>query len=131
LEVNHGAPFRACPERLAARRGLALGTPAAAGGNAGGGLANARTVFVTSQVYDTNLDGLQGADLKCQTLATAAGLKGRYKAWLSDSTASPSTRFVKSKGPYKLMETIFVYVGVLSFHPSRPLSRTHQAAANA
>jgi hypothetical protein len=86
---------------------LILGTlepAAAAGGNAGSGLGNAKTVFLTSQVYDGDLGGLQGADQKCQALATAAGLKGTYRAWLSDSTASPSTRFSKSKGPYKLVD---------------------------
>ena len=29
---------------------------------------------------------------------------GTYKAWLSDSTASPSTRFVQSTGPYRLVD---------------------------
>ena len=37
--------------------------------------------------------GLAGADGICQTRATAAGLPGTYKAWLSACIASPSTRF--------------------------------------
>ena len=36
-------------------------------------------------------------------MATAAGLPGTYKAWLSDSTSSPSSRFVPSTGPYRLV----------------------------
>jgi hypothetical protein len=60
-------------------------------------------VFVSSEYYPGNLGGLAGADAICQTLAQAAGLPGTYKAWLSDSTASPSTRFVRSTGPYRLV----------------------------
>lgn len=52
-----------------------------------------KTVFVSSQTYTGNLGGLTGADAKCNTLASAAGLKGNYMAWLSDSMNSPSTRF--------------------------------------
>ncbi len=43
-----------------------------------------------------NLGGLGGADALCQTLAGNASpspLPGTYKAWLSDDSASPSTRF--------------------------------------
>ena len=58
------------------------------------------TVFVSSAVYTGNLGGLAGADAKCQALADAAGLTGTYKAWLSDSTGSPSTRFTQSANPY-------------------------------
>jgi hypothetical protein len=50
-------------------------------------------VFVTSATYDGALGGLAGADAKCQLLANQAGLVGIYKAWLSDSTQSPSSRF--------------------------------------
>jgi hypothetical protein len=60
-------------------------------------------VFLSSILHDGNLGGLSGADAKCQELAAAAGLPGTYKAWLSDSTGSPSTRFVRSTGPYRLV----------------------------
>ena len=62
-------------------------------------------VFATSQKFTGNLGGLAGADKKCQALATApgVGLPGTYKAWLSDSSNSPFTRFVKSPGPYQLV----------------------------
>jgi hypothetical protein len=59
---------------------------------------------VTSTQYGGVLGGLAGADDICQDLATQAGLPGTYKAWLSDSTASPSTRFVRSRGPYRLLD---------------------------
>jgi hypothetical protein len=60
-------------------------------------------VFVSSTVYGGNLGGLVGADAICQQLAEDANLPGSYKAWLSDSAASPSTRFVQSTGPYRLV----------------------------
>jgi hypothetical protein len=42
-----------------------------------------KLVFITSVQYSGGLGGLEGADLKCNTLATAAGLPGTYAAWLS------------------------------------------------
>jgi len=54
-------------------------------------------VFVTAALFTgAQIGGLNGADAKCQTEATAAGLTGMYKAWLSDLTGSPSTRFTRS-----------------------------------
>jgi len=50
-------------------------------------------IFVTSKTYTGDLGGLAGADAKCQALANASHLVGVFKAWLSDSTQSPSTRF--------------------------------------
>ncbi len=55
-----------------------------------------KTIFITSTRYTGNLGGLAGADAKCQARATAASLTGEYKAWLSDSTDSPDTRFNKT-----------------------------------
>jgi hypothetical protein len=54
--------------------------------------------FVTSTTHDGNLGGLTGADAICQARAAAGGLPGAdepgaYKAWLSDTTGSPVTRF--------------------------------------
>lgn len=62
-----------------------------------------KKVFVTSMRFGGNLGGLAGADGKCQDLATIANLSGTYKAWLSDTTGSPSTRFTHSTGPYILV----------------------------
>jgi len=52
-----------------------------------------KIVFVTSQQYDGSLAGLVGADRNCNARANSAEIPGEYRAWLSDSTDSPSTRF--------------------------------------
>jgi hypothetical protein len=65
---------------------------------------NPKKVFVTSTTYKGgDLGGLTGADAKCQARAVAGGLKGTFKAWLSDFTGSPSTRFTQDGGPYSLV----------------------------
>ncbi len=55
-----------------------------------------------------NLGGLTGADTTCQTLATAANLPGTYRAWLSDNTGSPSTRFTQLNSPYRLVNGVTI-----------------------
>lgn len=62
--------------------------------------APASRVFVTSTVYNGNLGGLAGADAKCQERANAAGLGGAWKAWISDSNISASSRLNHSSGAY-------------------------------
>jgi len=76
-------------------------------------LPDARTVFITSQAYAPVLDfaGLDDADALCQQHATAAGFAGSFKAWLSDETSSPSTRFTRSAGPYVLPDGTLVAAG--------------------
>lgn len=64
-----------------------------------------KIVFISSAYYTGDLGGLTGADNKCQGLADEAGLKGTFKAWLSDDTttspyASPSSRFNQAVVPY-------------------------------
>ena len=61
-----------------------------------------RTVFVSDKDYEAQMGGLDGADDLCKTQAAIHDLPdpGRYKAWLSDSTGSPSTRFVTRKARY-------------------------------
>ncbi|MCA9876528.1 MAG: hypothetical protein KC442_02060 [Thermomicrobiales bacterium] len=60
-------------------------------------------MFVTERLPQLGaLGGLAGADAACQTRATAAGLPGTYMAWLSDSSATPASRFTKSIMPYTL-----------------------------
>jgi hypothetical protein len=63
-----------------------------------------KRVFVSSSLSDGALGGLAAADTNCQALANAAGLGGSYKAWLSDATGSPSTRFTHSLLPYALVD---------------------------
>lgn len=57
-------------------------------------------VFVTSSTQKGNLGGLAGADAICQRSAEAAGLKGIFKAWLSDSTHSAAERLTHSSVEY-------------------------------
>ena len=54
------------------------------------------------------MGGLVGADEKCNTHAGLAGLPGTYKAWLSDSVASPSTRFTHATVPYVRVDDVVV-----------------------
>ena len=72
-----------------------------------------RIVFVSSTTYKGDLNqiednpqqltGLALADARCQALAAATGLSGNFKAWLSDSTGSPATRFdTRFTGLYRL-----------------------------
>jgi len=63
-----------------------------------------KIVFVTDSLYTGNLGGLLAADQICQDEALDAGLPGVYKAWLSDSNESPSTRFNMSTAPYALVD---------------------------
>jgi hypothetical protein len=64
-----------------------------------------RIVFVSSALYNGNLAGVPGADLQCQTLALNAGLRGVFKAWLSDSTHSPSTGFTHIPAAFAYVRT--------------------------
>lgn len=45
---------------------------------------NLKRVFITSKKWKGNLEGLEGADKKCQEEAEALGLKGNFKAFLGD-----------------------------------------------
>lgn len=65
---------------------------------------HAKRVFISSQIYNGNLGGLVGADNKCQTLADSANLGGSWKAWVSDSTTSVSSRMNQSGLPYILVD---------------------------
>jgi cysteine-rich repeat protein len=64
-----------------------------------------RLVFVSSTLFKGDMSsltmpplkasvmGVARGDARCQTLATAAGLTGTFKAWLSNTTDAPATRF--------------------------------------
>lgn len=54
-----------------------------------------RVIFVTNELYNGDLGGVSGGDLKCRTAAAAAGLPkpGGYRVWLSDEGQSPISRF--------------------------------------
>jgi hypothetical protein len=72
------------------------------------GVCGACRVFLTDDPqFNGKLGGLIGADSKCLKRARdgnlpGASLPGNYKAWLSDSTLSPATRFRQSAQPYVL-----------------------------
>lgn len=60
-----------------------------------------KKVFITSLTYVGGaIGGIAGADADCSALATAAGLPGTYKAWISDDTIGPATTFTHSTVPY-------------------------------
>jgi len=63
----------------------------------------ARRAFVSSSAVTPDFGGALGADGKCQTLANLAALGGAWKAWVSDATTSPTTRFAMSSVPYRLL----------------------------
>lgn len=68
-----------------------------------------RIVFVSSQGYTSNLDGVSGADAKCQAAAGNAGLTGTFRAWIAtNSTDAPATRFTKSGAPYERTDGVTV-----------------------
>jgi hypothetical protein len=55
-------------------------------------------VFVTSIVTDADIGGLRAADDRCNAVATAARLPGRYGAILSDGSTPAADRFTPA-GP--------------------------------
>ena len=65
-----------------------------------------RLVFATSTTYNSNFGvgtvggGVVRADNDCQALANDAGLGGTFRAWLSDPTSFPASRFVRDGGVY-------------------------------
>jgi hypothetical protein len=64
-----------------------------------------KCVFVSNATVKVGLAGqltsAAAADALCAGYASAAGLGGTFKAWVSDSVSSPSTRFSQSAIPYK------------------------------
>ena len=59
-------------------------------------------IFATSQSFNGNLGGLDGADTKCTEAAASAKLPGKYKAWLSGDKISAESRLEHSAVPYVL-----------------------------
>lgn len=71
----------------------------------------ARRAFVTSDRFAPGFGSLAQADALCQRAASEAGVDGSFMAWLSDDTASPSTRFVRGKGPYLRLDGLPIASG--------------------
>ena len=63
-----------------------------------------KRVFVTTSGTTGLLGGLGGADMRCQTIANAAGLPGTFRAWLSAGTASAASRLTHATVPYGLLD---------------------------
>jgi len=63
-----------------------------------------KKVFVTSETFQGNFGGLDGADAICTQLAGAAGLSGTYRAWLGDTDEGPWERFTHATHPYALVD---------------------------
>lgn len=68
----------------------------------------AMRAFVTSETFYGNFGGLAGADQKCQALADAANLGGKFRAWLSDSNTPIAARFPPSQGPYMRVDGVLI-----------------------
>jgi hypothetical protein len=64
-----------------------------------------KVVFAIGGSYPASgIGGVAGGDAKCQDAAVSAGLKGTYRAWLSDDEGrSPASRFTRSSVPYVLI----------------------------
>jgi hypothetical protein len=58
----------------------------------------ANYMFVTSTTHTGSLGGLAGADSICQTRASAAGLGGTYRAYLSTPTVNAISRLGSASG---------------------------------
>jgi len=76
-----------------------------------------RYVFVSQEIFRGDFDegigetGIERADWLCKIHAEAGKLHlgKKFRAWISDDTSSPSTRFIKSSGRYIMADgTVFV-----------------------
>lgn len=77
------------------------------GGDAGANGASAHNdlvVFTTKETFRGDLGGVSGADEKCNTYAKASGLKGTFRAWLSDLRTDAISRVPDGAGPWRILE---------------------------
>ena len=75
------------------------------------GCSAARRVFVTSETFNGNMQGLNGAHQRCQLAADKAGLGGTWLAWGSayvSGFVTPSSTFNKSTVPYRRIDGALV-----------------------
>lgn len=61
-----------------------------------------RIVFVSSELRNGMMGGLEGADAWCTELANNAGLEGEFMAWLSTQVLGPGERMSHFQLPYRL-----------------------------
>lgn len=83
-------------------RAMANADQADTGGAGEGDACEPRILFVTSQVWNGNLQGLLGAGAECHAAAEDAHipLPGTYKAWLSGSGVNAQDRLEHAAGLY-------------------------------
>lgn len=67
-----------------------------------------RTVFVTSTTFAGDLGGAAGGDTKCRAAATDAGLRGNFRAWLSDGPTGGHVRVSAGSGALELTNGVVV-----------------------
>lgn len=60
--------------------------------------AAARRIFVSSASYTGNIGGIGSANTNCQSLATAAGLTGRFKAYISTQVTEAACNIIGLSG---------------------------------
>jgi cysteine-rich repeat protein len=67
-------------------------------------------VFMTSEHYTGDVNGLAGADQRCRMLAAIAGLRRfeTFRAWLSTAEESAADRLLHSRGRYVLVNGLVV-----------------------
>lgn len=65
---------------------------------------------MTSTAEVPTFGGVAGADAICQARASAAGLRGTFRSWISDSTSSASSRLVHHNGPYYRVDGTMVRI---------------------
>ena len=67
-------------------------------------------IFITSERYRGDLNGLDGADQRCRMLAAIAGLQRfeTFRAWLSTAETAAKDRLVHSPGRYVLVNGLVV-----------------------
>ncbi len=84
--------------------------------------------FVTSaQFTPPAIGGLDGADAICDAEAKAANLGGHFLAWLSDSHATPLTRFESSATPFARVDGVLIatsFADLVSGSLAAPLDMT-------
>lgn len=66
-----------------------------------------KRVFVTSEMFDGNIDGLDGADARCTAAAEAAKLTGTWSAWVAVTARSATSQLPKA-GEWYLVDGTFV-----------------------
>ena len=104
--------------------------PIQATGDAGS--SGKKRIFVTSTTTNGAFGGLLTANATCAARASAAGLGGSWKAWLSDDFGNAVTRIVDVSPWYLVDRTTLVFSTksqMINGNPTAPLNQTENGAA--